>query len=356
MFSIEAIQGVALQVVSLITSSDDVFENSCYLTRFLFPEYHEAVCVSVVTDEEITRETDFHIFFPKNSSPPYPAVLLVSGSSPVSSATMNERRELFLEQGFAVMVLDSFTPHRILEDCFRNDVPCNTYQKLSGNHWNHSQPLPVSCPAINLFHEHNQAYISAFLSRITLGYTLLPAERTHDLFKALEILRQHGKIDRNRLVIIGYSHGGSVVLEALTLTGNRRPPPGDKHFSESRHSLEGVTAVISYYPNCRPGTYFERHGNMAEIPVLAILARYDEYVRSELCQQAIDSTNQYLGYQGIRTLMFDNFHAFDMKEYGAAYDPQSKKLAADKTLKFIREHLDAPPDQPHSSIPRTTGV
>ena len=339
MISEEFVQGVLLSVLSWYYSENDVYKVACHLTRMMYPQYVEMICLGNISKEEIQREIMTPVYYP-DIPPPFPGIILVSGSSPANSNSMMERKAFFLEKGFAVMILDSFTRARILEDCFRKDAPCITYQQLQGYHWNIS--MSCDCPVITeqTTSEPESALLRNYLNRVTTGGTLSPAERAHDLYEALHIFRRNKKVDSNNLTIIGYSHGASTVLEVLTFTENKIPPPGDATFSPEEHSLQGVRSVVAYYPNCRPGTYFHWHAAIKKIPVLVHLAHRDEYVKPELCQSVIDKINKDNSGYKVQTYYYDELHAFDMKEYGVAYSEESKRLALDRSLEFIRNALD----------------
>ena len=337
MISEEFIQGVLLSFLSWYHSESDVYKVACRLTKMMYPEYAEMVCLDSIPNEEIQREILTPVYYP-DAAPPFAGVLLVSGSSPATSNSMMERKEYFLKRGFAVMILNSFTRARILEDCFRKDAPCKTYQQLPGSHWNSTMPLPSDCPVVTE-QSIEQLMFKSYLNRITVGGTLSPAERTHDLFEALHIFRQDEKVDPYNLAVIGYSHGGSTVLEALTLTEEQIPPPGDEVYSFEEHSLKGIRAAVVYYPNCRPGTYFHWHAATKKIPVQMHLADLDEYVKPELCRSVIDKINNARWFSKIQRYDYDEKHAFDMKEYGDAYSEKSKNQAYQRSLEFIRASL-----------------
>ena len=108
---------------------------------------------------------------------------------------MIKRKDVFLKNGFAVMILNSYTRARILEDCFSYGMPCITYQKLSRQFCNDSIPAPSVCPAIDnpMSEEWLTFMLMNYLDRITHGATLSPAERVHDLYEALYVFRRDNK-------------------------------------------------------------------------------------------------------------------------------------------------------------------
>ena len=328
----ELTQSIFLQLARLLTNSGDIFQNGCDLTAYLFTDYHEAVCVKPISREDVIREAHFDLFEPDIPAP-YPGVILFHGSSPAFSDSMIERKNIFLKNGFAVMIVDSFTHTRVYEDCQSIGTHC---AGLSHSNKYLFMP-PDQCPAIADTSKINREITRAFLSWASEGKIMLPGERTHEFFEAIQTMRKHPHIKADQLTVVGYSHGGSVVLDALSLVANNLPPPGGKHLPEN--PLEGVNSAIVYYPNCRPGCYFEDLRSTPDIPVLMLLADHDELVSPTLCQEVVDDINQRKEARFITTARFDGGHAFDMTEY-PEFDETLKNEAYNHTLSFIKHNLN----------------
>lgn len=341
MLSEEFIQGLALYILSWYHYESDVYKSACHMTRMMYPQYADIACLDNISNEEVRREISTPVFYP-DAEPPFPGIILVSGSSPAMSESMIERKDFFLERGFAVMILNSFTRARILEDCFKEDAPCSTFLELTKQYKNNSALLHFQCPTTEHLIIDSQQHLMTqnYLQRVTKGATMSPAERVHDLYEAMTILRRDKKVDSSNLALVGFSHGASVILEALTLTKNKIPPPGGQIFSPKEHSLEGIRAAVVFYPNCRPGTYFQRHAAIEYIDFQIHQANHDEYVRPELCYSVICRIDRNTEFKKLKIHYYDDKHAFDMKEYGDAYNEQSKHLAYQRTFEFIRLALD----------------
>ena len=323
---LELFQGALLQVVGWMTSSDDVFEAGERITRHVFTEYHQAVTVRKSRWEKVHKELQYRVRMPQGQ-PPFPGVLLFHGSSPAFSQSMLKRTNTLLANGYAVMTVNSFTRKRCLDDFFHSAEPPDAYQA----HCNVTDASSSRVPAL----------MQAYMNRVTKGYTLLPAERTQDFFAALEVMRKDPGVDSSRLSVIGYSHGGSVVLEALTLARIGKPPPGLDTLPET--ALDGVNAAIAYYPNCQPGTYFHWSASIVSIPTLMVLANQDEFVTPYFCRRTAQTINNEFGKRMIELLSFQNKHAFDMFEYPEAFDPASAETVTENTLTFIEKNLDTCP-------------
>ena len=65
----EFTQSLFLQLTRALTNSDDVYQNGCDLTAYMFTEYHEAACVEPVSREDVIREARFELFEPDIPAP-----------------------------------------------------------------------------------------------------------------------------------------------------------------------------------------------------------------------------------------------------------------------------------------------
>jgi len=88
------------------------------------------------------------------------------------------------------------------------------------------------------------------------------AIRISDAYAALELLSTHPRIDRNKIAVLGYSHGGMVALFVASEKLRRSFIADDLRFAAS----------IAYYPHC--ATQF-KDIDFADSPVLMLLAEKD---------------------------------------------------------------------------------
>jgi len=88
------------------------------------------------------------------------------------------------------------------------------------------------------------------------------AIRISDAYAALELLSTHPKIDRNKIAVLGFSHGGAVALFASSEKIRHSFIADDLHF----------VASIAYYPPC--GTQF-KNIDFTDAPILMLLAEKD---------------------------------------------------------------------------------
>ena len=128
----------------------------------------------------------------------------------------------------------------------------------------------------------NQMGIAAFVvdsfepRGIQLGVEVLKrlfhsyAIRISDAYAALELLSTHPNIDRNRIAVLGYSHGAKVALFVASEKIRRSFIADDLRFA----------AIIAYYPNCALQL---KDIDFTESPVLMLLAEKDNVCPIEAC-------------------------------------------------------------------------
>lgn len=154
-----------------------------------------------------------------------PAVAMLHGCSGMRlrsgevTAHFGDVADLLLAEGYAVLLVDSFTPRGLREICTQR-----------------------------------------FAQR-----SVTPGIRSADAFGALDYLAARPDIDPRRIALLGWSHGGSTVLASAL--GAR---PGERDFA----------AAIAYYPGCR--VYRDR-GLMLRVPLLLLLGAADNWTPADQC-------------------------------------------------------------------------
>jgi len=127
--------------------------------------------------------------FTPDGAGPHPAVILHHGCSGIGQNVKNWA--LWLQsQGYAALVLDSFTPRGIRTLC--------------------GSPQP-----------------------------LMGGVRAHDVYAAATQLKTVGSVDANRIAAMGFSHGGWTIVEAWRMT--------------DRYPDTKLKALIAFYPSCGRG-------------------------------------------------------------------------------------------------------
>jgi dienelactone hydrolase len=118
--------------------------------------------------------------------------------------------------------------------------------------------------------------------------------RVGDAYAALEWLRAQSGVDGRRVVLLGWSHGGGVTLDAIT-----HQPPG----------MAGFRAAVAFYPGCtarnRRATGFHPYA-----PLLVLIGEADDWTPAAPCVALASSVSARGEPMQIVTYP-DTYHDFD---------------------------------------------
>jgi dienelactone hydrolase len=216
-----------------------------------------------------------------DSNTPRPAVLLFHGCGGPREYGIPRAQQL-AEQGYVAILVDSYTGREV--------------------DWQ------LSCAG-----------------RVLPGY-----QRAADVLVALDFARTHAAVDPDQLFIMGYSHGGWTILEALA-NGDTLPPGLTD--SPGKH-LQGLQGLIAWYPYCGFAARYTG-GWDSELPVLMLLAAEDhttapqpciEIAKREASREKAVSWNIYPGVD----------HGFDLQEdWVRVYDPDIHQQALQAQYEFL---------------------
>jgi dienelactone hydrolase len=157
--------------------------------------------------------------------------------------------------------------------------------------------------------------------------TLSVSDRVWDALGALAYLQSLPLVDRDRIGVMGWSHGGSTALRA---SATRLQPPGG-----------GFQIAVAFYPGCS--------SNLASdsMPVLLLLGEVDDWSPAAPCVELAQQVQragvsvQWIVYSGA-------YHAFDVPRPGRMYvghylqySPQAADDAQARVRAFLAQHLGA---------------
>ena len=123
------------------------------------------------------------------------------------------------------------------------------------------------------------------------GITL--RDRAYDAYGGLAWLQQQSWVDPRRVVVMGFSHGGSTTLTAASL-GFPRPHPGKPDFA----------AAIPVYPGCND---FDLDSAM---PMFVLTGERDDWTPSKPCERKA-ARAKAAGYDVRLSVMAGAHHSFD---------------------------------------------
>lgn len=157
----------------------------------------------------------------------------------------------------------------------------------------------------------------AAMTQVCTAQRLWGRDRAADVQAALNHARTHPGIDAGRLALIGWSHGGWTVLEALGYSGSSEPP---RALSDSVIQLaDQVDTAILVYPYCGFPTRTDGRDLDPGIPIRAILAENDVIAPHPDCLRLLDNAKA-AGVQVEYDVWPGLTHAFD--EPGQPPDPR----------------------------------
>jgi len=217
----------------------------------------ESVSIPRATPEDGPAALSGYLFRPDGAGP-FPAVVALHGCGGLlardGSIAARERDwgEYLAGLGYAVLLLDSFTTRGVGEICSVRNRPVNN------------------------------------------------RDRVTDAEDALAWLGNQPGIDTNRIALLGWSHGGGTVLDAISRRQSSRRRAGqDIDFR----------AAIAFYPGC--GNVLGSIGYRVRMPLLVLVGEADDWTPARPCAELAERLAD-LG-PIVRTILYpDAHHAFDM--------------------------------------------
>jgi dienelactone hydrolase len=146
------------------------------------------------------------------------------------------------------------------------------------------------------------------VSEICTNFSRVPMhERLKDVYAGLVEITARSDIDRDRVVVMGFSNGGVAVLSALTAQVGTLLAPGSPRFR----------AGIAFYPDC--SLY---RGAAMTGPILTLIGRLDDWTPASHCEQL----SAALG-SGFQTIVYpDAHHSFDMPNLPRFYMGSARNM------------------------------
>ncbi len=176
---------------------------------------------------------------------PFPAVVLMHGCAGIHPTQVRWASQL-TELGYVALILDSLGPRSVFNVC--------------------KEPMGIASPNMRALDAHG----------------------------ALAYLQGLAFVDRARIGIVGWSHGGNSALAAVDNVGITARLP------------QRFNAAIAFYPYCFGGGDYD-------LPILILLGEADEWGPLEKCEE-LKAQNQN-GGATIELIAYPGaFHAFDVPE------------------------------------------
>ncbi|MFI4999693.1 MAG: dienelactone hydrolase family protein [Reyranellales bacterium] len=155
--------------------------------------------------------------------------------------------------------------------------------------------------------------------------------RVADVAGALDFLNAQPFVQKNRIGLIGHSHGGWTTVRAV-----------QKGYGLAQR---GLVAAVAYYPSCQP-----QFDTNVEVPLLILIGDKDDWTPADNCRrlQAAGFTRPEL----VDAVYYPNaYHSFDAvgpdrtvpgargTTHRLVYDPQAAADAEARTKAFFEKYL-----------------
>lgn len=175
------------------------------------------------------------------------------------------------------------------------------------------------------------------IASVCTGARLHGRERAGDLYATFAWAKAQDWIDPNRIIVLGWSHGGWTIMDALALRSGGEMQRFTGLTGLADEPLEGIAGALIVYPYTGIGTYVGRRDWRLSPPSIAIVAQYDYIVGSTYA--ALE--RQRVRGAPLEIQVFENTtHAF---EDPSAEDPRVRynPAAVAREQAMLREMIEA---------------
>lgn len=177
-------------------------------------------------------------------------------------------------------------------------------------------------------------YYEKALETVCEGTALLGVERAADIAAAISLARQDDRLDAERIVLAGWSHGGWTVMDYLTMDFENTFPPSLKDEAFQPPKLEGV---ILFYPHCGLGALSRFQPWRQKTDILAFVGMQDSVVNADQC---VDMLEKRKSTDSVDLVIYpDAEHIFDdatiRDRFPEYYNEAAAKDAAGRFKDFL---------------------
>ena len=209
---------------------------------------------------------------------PFPAVVLLHGCTGINDTNSRDKAwvDRLVKLGYAAFQLDSFRPRGVSNIC---------------TDWN-----------------------------LIVG---MLGTRAQDAYEAKSYLSNISYIDRNRIGVMGWSHGGTTILDTIT-----RSVANDSPFK----------AAVAFYPYC-----YRSLSNLKS-PVLILIGEKDDWCPADYCTNFMPSGNTE--HEAVLKIYPGAYHDFDYEGldevyegHTLRYDPPAAQDSIVQVKNFFEKYL-----------------
>lgn len=175
---------------------------------------------------------------------------------------------------------------------------------------------------------------------VCAGQLLNGAERAADIAITLAELRKRPEIDRERVALVGLSHGGWAILDYLAMARAGTLPPLLTSWPEAivADPVGGIREAVFFYPYCGPASLGSVYVLPAEPSYLFLLVEGDTIANERHCLEiagrllSVRADVAVTVYEGVT-------HSFDAEQHSVLstleFDPGTTEAATSALLDFL---------------------
>jgi len=184
----------------------------------------------------------------------------------------------------------------------------------------------------------------AALAQVCTGRILWGRERAADLHAALAVVRDDPRLDAERIVLAGWSHGGWTLLDAFALESNGQSPDGLDAVPQP--AFKGVQGVFLVYPYVSGPALARRRDFMPPAATEAVLVA-DDGMASEHEAVEVFAKLKKAGASVTWSTLGGVTHGFDEPDHHPTsklrYDADATQQIRGAFVDFLKRRLDPKP-------------
>jgi dienelactone hydrolase len=184
----------------------------------------------------------------------------------------------------------------------------------------------------------------AALAQVCTGRILWGRERAADVHAALAVVRDDPRLDADRIVLAGWSHGGWTLLDAFALNASGQSPDGLDVVPQP--AFAGVQGVFLVYPYVSGPALARRREFAPPAPVEAVLVAEDG-MANEHDAAEVFATLKDAGAAVTWSTLGGVTHGFDEPDHHPTsklrYDDEATQQTRGAFVDFLKRRLDPKP-------------
>ncbi|MEL7084393.1 MAG: dienelactone hydrolase family protein [Cyanobacteria bacterium J06597_1] len=174
------------------------------------------------------------------------------------------------------------------------------------------------------------------------GKAFWGTERAGDVWASIQVARELPFVDRDRLFLMGWSHGGWAIADLFALRSDNRLPTNLTQAPDVDVE-SAISGAILMYPYCGFPA-MSRRGWSVQVPSLMLLGGEDTVSKAPDCLAIAERANlrsSHHEYAPTLTHVYEDAgHIFDIEFIPEVYDPEATADARQRILDFLSSQME----------------